>query len=406
VVAADHAGPLERAHAPQARRRGEPHPLGELDVRQPPVGLQLTQDCAIDGIHWQIMPQLPVTAVGKATKCPRRVATVAGVATIAGSAPDRTLSGAAGIGIAVGVYGISFGVLAVAAGLSAAQACVMSMLVFTGASQFAFVGVLAGGGGALASGSNASASGSSRSANGTAVVSDHRGPGGPGFRRGGFGLDNLASRLGVSETALENALKAIRDAKTPEQRRAELTQAFATALGKTPDQVTAALNSVLPDKPDRDRVRGQFAADLAKALGVDVAKVQAGLDKARQDFQGQQGRRDRRGNIDTVVNDIASATGVDAAKVRSALQSLRPHRPDRRDRRDRGDDIRQKLATALGVTTAQLDAAFDKVRTQARDQFATELAQRLNIDVQKVKDALPDGGGGFFGFGFGGHRHG
>ena len=57
---------------------------------------------------------------------------------------------AAGIGIAVGVYGVSFGVLAVAAGLSPAQACVMSMLVFTGASQFAFVGVLAGGGGALA----------------------------------------------------------------------------------------------------------------------------------------------------------------------------------------------------------------------------------------------------------------
>ena len=63
---------------------------------------------------------------------------------------DRTLSGAAGIGIAVGVYGVSFGVLAVAAGLSWVQACVMSMLVFTGASQFAFIGVLAAGGGALA----------------------------------------------------------------------------------------------------------------------------------------------------------------------------------------------------------------------------------------------------------------
>jgi len=64
--------------------------------------------------------------------------------------PRRTLSGAVGIGIAVGVYGVSFGVLAVAAGLSTAQACVMSMVVFTGASQFAFVGVLAAGGGALA----------------------------------------------------------------------------------------------------------------------------------------------------------------------------------------------------------------------------------------------------------------
>ncbi|MGN6377347.1 MAG: AzlC family ABC transporter permease [Gaiellales bacterium] len=60
------------------------------------------------------------------------------------------LSGALSIGVAVGVYGVSFGVLAVAGGLSPAQACVMSMLVFTGASQFAFVGVLAGGGGALA----------------------------------------------------------------------------------------------------------------------------------------------------------------------------------------------------------------------------------------------------------------
>jgi len=60
------------------------------------------------------------------------------------------LGGAAGIGVAVGVYGVSFGVLAVAAGLSPAQAWVMSMLVFTGASQFAFVGVIAAGGSAMA----------------------------------------------------------------------------------------------------------------------------------------------------------------------------------------------------------------------------------------------------------------
>jgi 4-azaleucine resistance transporter AzlC len=72
------------------------------------------------------------------------------VVTAAERIPDRTLRDAAGIGIAVGVYGISFGVLAVAAGLSPVQACLMSMLTFTGASQFAFVGVLAAGGGALA----------------------------------------------------------------------------------------------------------------------------------------------------------------------------------------------------------------------------------------------------------------
>ena len=72
------------------------------------------------------------------------------MATAVAKLPDRTVRGAAGIGLAVGVYGVSFGVLAVDAGVSPAQACVMSMLTFTGASQFAFIGVLAGGGGAFA----------------------------------------------------------------------------------------------------------------------------------------------------------------------------------------------------------------------------------------------------------------
>jgi 4-azaleucine resistance transporter AzlC len=55
---------------------------------------------------------------------------------------------AVGIAVATGVYGISFGVLAVAAGLSTAQACAMSLLVFTGGSQFAAVGVIGAGGAA------------------------------------------------------------------------------------------------------------------------------------------------------------------------------------------------------------------------------------------------------------------
>ncbi|MHA6510657.1 AzlC family ABC transporter permease [Tessaracoccus sp. MC1679] len=54
------------------------------------------------------------------------------------------------VGVATGLYGISFGALAVAAGLTVGQACVLSLLMFTGGSQFAFVGVV-GGGGALAS---------------------------------------------------------------------------------------------------------------------------------------------------------------------------------------------------------------------------------------------------------------
>jgi len=58
------------------------------------------------------------------------------------------LQDALGIGIAVGAYGLSFGAAAVGAGLSVLQACALSLLVFTGASQFALVGVLGAGGGA------------------------------------------------------------------------------------------------------------------------------------------------------------------------------------------------------------------------------------------------------------------
>jgi 4-azaleucine resistance transporter AzlC len=63
-------------------------------------------------------------------------------------APARPsyVADAIGIGVATGVYGISFGVLAVGAGLSAAQACAMSLLVFTGGSQFAAVSVIGAGG--------------------------------------------------------------------------------------------------------------------------------------------------------------------------------------------------------------------------------------------------------------------
>lgn len=62
------------------------------------------------------------------------------------SARWRTTSRALAVGAAIGLFGVSFGVLCAATGLSPVQASVLSMLVFTGASQFAAVGVLAAGG--------------------------------------------------------------------------------------------------------------------------------------------------------------------------------------------------------------------------------------------------------------------
>ena len=54
-----------------------------------------------------------------------------------------------GVGVATGLYGVSFGAVSVAAGLSVSQTCALSLVMFTGASQFAFVGVAAAGGAPL-----------------------------------------------------------------------------------------------------------------------------------------------------------------------------------------------------------------------------------------------------------------
>ena len=50
------------------------------------------------------------------------------------------------VGLAVSVYGVAFGALGITAGLTVAQTCALSVLMFTGASQLAFVGVIGSGG--------------------------------------------------------------------------------------------------------------------------------------------------------------------------------------------------------------------------------------------------------------------
>jgi 4-azaleucine resistance transporter AzlC len=60
---------------------------------------------------------------------------------------DPIVRGALSIGVATGVYAVSFGVLSVAAGFSVVQTCVMSLVCFTGASQLTFASVIGAGGG-------------------------------------------------------------------------------------------------------------------------------------------------------------------------------------------------------------------------------------------------------------------
>ncbi|MEV4459307.1 AzlC family ABC transporter permease [Microbispora sp. NPDC049633] len=62
---------------------------------------------------------------------------------------------ALGVGTAVGLSGFAFGVTSAGAGMSVVQTCVLSLFVFTGASQFALVGALGTGGNPLAAAAGA-----------------------------------------------------------------------------------------------------------------------------------------------------------------------------------------------------------------------------------------------------------
>ncbi|MFF4590680.1 AzlC family ABC transporter permease [Streptomyces sp. NPDC001388] len=66
-----------------------------------------------------------------------------------GKPDSAVVRDALGVGVAVGLSGFAFGVTSAGSGLTVWQTCALSLLVFTGASQFALVGALAAGGNPL-----------------------------------------------------------------------------------------------------------------------------------------------------------------------------------------------------------------------------------------------------------------
>jgi biotin operon repressor len=202
-------------------------------------------------------------------------------------------------------------------------------------------------------------------ANGGAPPAFAGGPGRPGHGHGpgGPALDGLADRLGVSEAKLRAALGEIAN-----ERRAEFAQRLADALNIDRAKVEAAFDKLRPKRPGRPRAPEAFAAALAKELGLSTAKVRAALEKQRSN--------------PTTPTDLAQELGVTQRELREAFHAvigkIGPRGPGRP-----GLD---NLVEELGVTRAQLEAAFDELR----DQFATELAKKLGIDASKVQDAIDD----------------
>ena len=63
--------------------------------------------------------------------------------------PRDTFRASLSVSLTVGAYGVAFGAASIAAHFSILQTCLFSLLTFTGASQFAAVGVVGAGGAAL-----------------------------------------------------------------------------------------------------------------------------------------------------------------------------------------------------------------------------------------------------------------
>ena len=64
--------------------------------------------------------------------------------------PPRPVRDGIGLGLAVGISGVAFGAAAVSSGMTVWQACALSVLAFTGASQFALASIVTSGGSLLA----------------------------------------------------------------------------------------------------------------------------------------------------------------------------------------------------------------------------------------------------------------
>jgi len=193
------------------------------------------------------------------------------------------------------------------------------------------------------------------------------------------GFQALATELGVDANRLARAFRAYHASKDAD-RRDEFAASLAKALGISTDKVTGAFEQMHKQREAR------FAARLGAALNVNADRVQAALDKLMGDTP----------KPDEFAQALADELGVGVTDVRRALFEARPDHD--RMHHDRGLPLRQ-LASALGVSRAELRTAPRELRAGAENRFeehqealAKFLADRFDLstdDVAKALDELP-----------------
>ena len=147
-------------------------------------------------------------------------------------------------------------------------------------------------------------------------------------------------------------------------------------------------------------------SNLAATLGMDADK----LEDALRDFHGQE-HSERR---DEFATKLAGALGLPVERVSAALEKAHDRLELRFERRGERGDVRpaerprirrawfplRKLAVELDVTRAELRKALSDLRPdrasiedrfeQQQQELAEFLAERFDLDVDKVTDALGD----------------
>jgi energy-converting hydrogenase A subunit M len=104
-------------------------------------------------------------------------------------------------------------------------------------------------------------------------------------------------------------------------------ESFADRLGVDEDKLRDALEDIRPSLPDPRDVKGDFAEDLARELGIEAQRVEDALDRLRD--KAEQEAEQRR---DEFAERLADRLNIDVDKVKDALDDapfwgFRPEHP-------------------------------------------------------------------------------
>jgi hypothetical protein len=250
----------------------------------------------------------------------------------------------------------------------------------------------------------------------------------------------------VSRSELRAAFEDIRRDEAPPggDPRARIRKALADALDVSESEVAEAFEEVRAEHESEAKARREaFAKALAEELGIEADRVTSALEKLRPAGRGTRhlrpprafrdgapgrlgpggpggppgaaggppplaiphgpGARDRLRRAPrpaAFLSELAEELGVKRSELRAALVEVRAEvKPARRPfRGGPPPGLAEDLAEALGKDTDDVEAALEEVHSQIRaaieqrrDRLAAELAERLDLPVEKVKEALAAG---------------